>query len=407
MSGVLRRAPGLPGDWDGLVVICAGTSWDGVWFPEKHVADRLAAHAPVLYVDPPISPMTARRNPELAASMDGPRLRLLRPGLARLTPVVLPGMHRPGIYAVTEALVKRALARAVAGLGGWVRAVVVATPADLFGVCGERRKVLYATDDFVAGAGLMGIPEGRARRIEAAHAAAADTVVAISPDLAEKWERLSSRVAMIPNGCDDRMFAGTDDAPLPVDVELDPPVAGFIGHLSERIDVALLEAVAERGRSMLLVGPRQATFQIRRMDALLARPNVRWVGPKSFESLPSYLRAMDVGLTPYGDSAFNRASFPLKTLEYLAGGRGVVASDLPAIRWLDSDLIRSAPPSDPAAFADAVDEALAEPRTAALVSQRRAFAANHSWSARTADIARLLDIDMASPTPPGIEAAAP
>ena len=93
---------------------------------------------------------------------------------------------------------------------------------------------------------------------------------------------------------------------------------------------------------------------------------------------------MDVGLVPYRDSPFNRGSFPLKTLEYLAAGRGVVATDLPAIRWLNTDLISVA--VAPAAFADLVADLAAEPRTPALLARRRAFAVEHSWAQRAADI---------------------
>ena len=126
---------------------------------------------------------------------------------------------------------------------------------------------------------------------------------------------------MIPNGCEAEHFATADRASPPQDVHLEGPVAGFIGHMSERIDLAMLEAVASSGVSLLLVGPRQKTFEIAKLDRLLALPNVQWVGPKEFEELPSYLRVIDVGLTPYSQSDFNRASFPLKTLEYLAAGR--------------------------------------------------------------------------------------
>ena len=105
---------------------------------------------------------------------------------------------------------------------------------------------------------------------------------------------------------------------------------------------------------------------------------MRWVGLKTSDALPSYLRAMDVGIVPYRDSRFNRGSFPLKTLEYLAAGRAVVSTDLPAIRWLATDLICIA---EPASFADEVDRLLAMPRTAALLAQRQAFAARHSWAA--------------------------
>jgi teichuronic acid biosynthesis glycosyltransferase TuaH len=381
---------GLPGAWDGMVVICAGTSWDGIWFPEKHIADRLASYAPVLYVDPPVSPLSPRRLPELAPSLEGPRLRLLRPGLARLTPVVLPGMRRPGMQRVTEALVRRALRAAVSYLDADVRAVVTASPDVPFGECGERARVVYATDDFVAGAALMGVGEAQIRRNERRLAEEADLFIAASSALADHWRSLGTETALIPNGCDHYLYAATDEAPWPDDVDLPAPIAGFIGHLSDRIDVDLLEAVAATGRSLLLVGPRQPTFELARMDGLLRRPNVRWVGSKPFESLPSYLRTMHVGLTPYADSPFNRASFPLKTLEYLAGGRGVVATDLPAVRWLDSPLITTASGAGP--FAAAVVGALDEPAPPALAAERRAFAGRHSWTARTAEFAAALGI---------------
>lgn len=386
MSGL----PALPGEWDDLTVVCAGTSWDGVWFPEKHVAERLSRTAPVLYVDPPLSSRTAKRYPELAASLERPRLRLVRPGLARLTPIAVPGIHRLGLIELNEVLLRRLLRKAVSRLTDRVRAVVAAGPVDCFDVCGERQKVLYATDDFVAGARLTGLGVRQLARSEARQAETVDLVVAVSQPLVEKWSALGLEAVLLPNGCDTDLFATTDDAPPPDDVGLPAPIAGFFGHLSSRIDVSLLEAVAERGISLLLVGPRQGTFAIEAMDRLLAMPNVRWVGPKPFEQLPSYLRAMDVGLTPYADSEFNRASFPLKTLEYLAGGRAVVATDLPAVAWLDTDLITVA--SGPAAYADAVEKALAEGGTAQLRRERRRFAALHGWDVRTAEFARLLGI---------------
>lgn len=378
------------GQWDGLVVMCAGTSWDGVWFPDKHIASRLTSFAPVLYVDPPVSLTTPLRHPELAPSRRGSRLRRIGPSLARLTPMALPGMHRSGLHVLTQSLVRRQIARAVRSLTGSVAAVVTAACSVPFGVCGERLRVLYATDDFVAGAKLMGLPEERLRRCEERLAREADLVVAVSKPLAKKWRALGKEVVLIPNGCDYEAIARVEESHVPDDVRLTPPIVGFVGHLSERIDLSFLEAIAARGRSVLLVGPRQATFDIGRVGALLARPNVQWVGSKPFEDLPSYLRVIDVGLTPYADTPFNRASFPLKTLEYLAAGRAVVATDLPAVRWLGSDLIRVG--RTPSTFADEVDTALSEPRDGAVISRRQAVAAEHSWSNRTREFAAAIGL---------------
>ena len=160
--------------------------------------------------------------------------------------------------------------------------------------------------------------------------------------------------------------------------------------MSERIDLDMLEAVADTGVSLLLVGPRQPTFEIAKMDALFARPNVQWVGPKAFDELPSYLRVVDVGLTPYRQSAFNRASVPLKTLEYLAAGRPVVASDLPAHRRLDTAHVTLA--GTPAEFAERTRERLLAPDRSGAAA-RRALGARHSWAARAGDIARLIGLD--------------
>ena len=253
------------------------------------------------------------------------------------------------------------------------------------------RRVFYGTDDFVAGAKLMGTD---ARWLEAStrrQLERADVVIAISPELRETWSEQRSDIAVIPNGCDAAAFAAADVAPLPADVTLPGPIAGFVGHMSERIDLEMLEAVADSGVSLLLVGPRQPTFEIAKMDALFARPNVQWVGAKPFAELPSYLRVIDVGLTPYRSSAFNRASVPLKTLEYLAAGRPVVASDLPAHRRLDPHHVTLA--ATPAEFAARVAERLAAPARPEDAAARRALGAEHSWAARTADIARLVGLD--------------
>jgi teichuronic acid biosynthesis glycosyltransferase TuaH len=390
----------LPGDWDGLVVFHAANSWDSVKFADQHLAEALSRLVPVLYVDPPISFLTPLKRPEARAALRQPRLRLLAPGLARLTPVSLPGMERPGMAAITTVLVRRAMARAARSLAGrdGVRAVIAASVlVPTLGACGERLGVYWAQDDFVGGAELFGSSAERISSGELRLAAAADLIVASNPVVADAWRgRGRADTLLIPFGADAERFAATDQAPPAGDVELPAPVVGFVGHLGDRIDLRLLEAVADSGRSLLLVGPRHPRFELERMEQLLARANVQWVGPKPFEALPSYLRAIDVGLVPYADSAFNRGSFPLKTLEYLAAGRGVVATDLPAIRWLVEQaagregLIEVA--SEPADYAAAVERALSTGREAEAVARRRAFAAEHSWARRAEAFAAALGV---------------
>ena len=383
---------GAAGSSRDLVVICAANSWDTpVRLHDRQLAEHLAELVPVLYVDPPLSWLTPIRQRALGTALSEPRLRFLCPRLARLTPVVPPFPLRPGMVRLTAALLRRALRRTLNTLGcESVLALVATSPLlPVFGACGERSRVYWAQDDLAAGADLLGIAADRLALGERRLGEEADVIVAANPVLAAVWERRGRAVELIPYGCDAAAFAGTDEAPFPTDVDLPRPIAGFVGHVGDRIDLALLDAVAARGRSVLLVGPRHPRFEVDRLGALLARPNVTWVGAKRFEELSSYLRVIDVGLVPYTRSGFNVGSFPLKTLEYLAAGRAVVATDLPAHRWLATDLVTIA--DGPEAFANAVDAALESSGDPHEVELRRRFAAQHSWSERARAFARVLN----------------
>jgi teichuronic acid biosynthesis glycosyltransferase TuaH len=376
-------------DWSGLVVICSGTSWDGPRLSDRHLAERLTRWAPVLFVDPPISSLTPLRRPELRKSALSPGLSHVSGRLARLTPLAPPGVSRPVLRQLARLATRRAMKRAVGRLGCDVEAVILGSLDDLFGACGERQSILWGTDDFAAAGSLMGLPTEWLRQREDAQLARADVVTAVSDELAARWRSKRPDVVVIPNGCDLAHFADSESAPLPDSVTLPEPIATFVGHLSERIDMACLESVAETNHSLLLVGPRQATFESSRMEALLRRPNVQWVGPQPFEDLPSFMRVTSVGLTPYANSDFNRASFPLKTLEYLAAGKRVISTDLPAARGLAVDVVTIV--SSAAEFGLATAAALETPQ-AGSADVARAQAAQHDWDARTRDIARLLGL---------------
>jgi teichuronic acid biosynthesis glycosyltransferase TuaH len=372
--------------WDSLVVFCAANNYGGIKLADQHFAEQLSKLVPVLYVDPPISSLTPLKRPRTAASMMGPRVRILAPGLARLTPIVEPFPSKPRLAGLTARLVRGYLRRAIAQLGGpRVEAVISAWPQyPVFGSCQEQVSVYWAQDDFVGGAALLGLNAQHLDACERRVAASADFIVAANPVVADGWRARGGDVLLIPYGADIQAYANVDQAPPALDVDLSNPIVGFIGHINSRIDMSLLEAVADRGRSLLLVGPRDLAFEPRRFDALLGKPNVRWVGFKPFDALPSYLRAIDVGVVPYGDNSFNRGSFPLKTLEYLAAGRAVVSTDLPATRWLDTSLVATA--SAPEAFADQVDRLLDEGRVGgSLAASRREFALTHSWPVRAGE----------------------
>jgi teichuronic acid biosynthesis glycosyltransferase TuaH len=389
MRGQILDAMVEPGDGTGIdarafdhpVVLVAGNAWDGLASSDRHLARHLAAHVPVLYVDPPTRWWSS------APSTPS----VVHPGVLRITPRVPPAMYRAGLHRLLHHLVARSVNDALAALRTTSSAVVVATPSPILSVLESPRRVLYATDDWVAGARLMGVPPRRTDQVRALHAASADVVIAVSDVLADQYRARGHRqVLVIPNGCDLDTLADVDRQPLPEDVRLPHPVAGLLGHLSERVSLDHLEAVAGRSLSLLLVGPRQDHFGGARFDTLVRRPNVCWVGERHYEQIPSYLRLVDVGLTPYRSSPFNQASSPLKTIEYLAAGRGSVSTDLNGIRAFHTDEVTIA--DSPQAFADAVQRTLAVPRTSELADRRRAAVAQHAWALRAVEVLAALDL---------------
>jgi teichuronic acid biosynthesis glycosyltransferase TuaH len=380
-------------------------SWDGIPGTDREMALAMTRYAHVLWVDPQVSAVTPAR---LRGQVDGgivPSLCTVADGITRLTPVALPGLTRPGIRATTAPLLRAQVRWALRQMGVQPSVVVAGYLEDVLGRSDGAVNVLYCTDDYVAGAGLMGLSPRRLQAQERQALARADVVAVVSPPLADHWSALGADPVLIPNGC--------HPAPGPVQAgpagpaDLPGPVVGLVGQLSERIDLGILTALADNGFSLLIVGPHDSRWEPRGFAALTARPGVCFTGRIPAEAVPSYLAAMDIGITPYTASPFNRASFPLKTLEYLGAGLPVVSTDLPGSRWLLDDLASAdraddqimALASTPADVVAAVRRMVGEPGDPAQTDPEaatggselsrsdrcRLFAARHSW-ARRADV---------------------
>jgi teichuronic acid biosynthesis glycosyltransferase TuaH len=372
-----------------LIVWYAGVPWSGIAGTDRQMATALTRYTDVLWVDPPVSPLTPARFRHGASRLPIPTLKQLGPSMFRLTPQALPFHTRGALRGITAYLVRLQIRFALRHLGRVPRAVVVSHFENVLGHWPPgTSNIFFGTDDYVGGAGLMGIAKSRLEKEEKAQLRRADSIVAVSPELATRWQRLGFErpIAVVPNGV--QPYPHIDTAPA-VEVDLPAPIAGFVGHLSSRIDIGMLESVVAAGCSLLMVGPYNDSWERQRFQALLAHPRVKWVGPVPFEKLPGYLKVMDVGITPYADSEFNKASFPLKTLEYLAAGKPVVCTDLPAVKWLDTDLICVAGPQDFGAATLRASTTAADPQS---VQRRVAFAASHSWDRRAEVFAKTIGV---------------
>lgn len=373
-----------------LVVWCAGVSWSGIAGTDRQMAVALTKFADVLWVDPALSPLTPGRFRHGGARWPLPRLVTIDSTLLRLTPGALPFHSRGILRALTASLVRRQIRNALKQIGRTPHAVIASHLDDVLGTWGSNvSSVFYGTDDYVGGANLMGTARSRLEQEERRQLQRANLVIAISSELSERWRNLgfTGPMALIPNGVDVENYREIERV-VPANLNLPRPIAGFVGQLSARIDISLLESVVAAGCSLLLVGPRNPQWEATRFQALISHARVTWVGPVAYSELPRYLKVMDVGITPYTDSAFNRASFPLKTLEYLSAGKPAVSTDLPAVRWLASDLINVANNCN---FGQVV-LAAAHTNDRSSIQRRITFATSHSWTRRAEAFAAAVGI---------------
>ena len=347
------------------VVWLAGVDWDGSPGTDRRLVPELAMRRPVLWVDPPVSILRASPVEERPA-----------PGIIRRRPSSLPGMTRPGSRRVASGRVDAAV-RSMVRAYGPVAATVVARPLARFpgGTGGAR--ILFATDDWIAGAGMMGLDPHAIEEDLRGALSQADAVVAVSPALLDGLAAIARPKPgavrlVLPNGAPATSGAGVRQE----------PVAVLVGQLNERLDIATLDAVLAAGIRIRIYGRVVARDDAvrARIDALLARNGVEWRGTVAPDVLAAELPSAAVGLTPYTDTAFNRASSPLKTFDYLAAGLPVVSTDLSASRWMGSPAVRVA--VDAADFAEQVRVEVAHAGAAGRGDRARRLAEVHSWSRR-------------------------
>jgi glycosyltransferase involved in cell wall biosynthesis len=270
--------------------------------------------------------------------------------------------------------------------------------AQAVGSFGEKLLVYHVLDNYTqfvdSGATAL---RGSMARSEELILRRADVVFAVSDRLRKRCLRLNPNVFLVPNGVNYELFrAQAAGGEVPSDMSAIPrPIIGHIGAIQTDLDFSLLRQMAiERPQwSLVFVGPEELGRERRKFEALLAQPNVHYLGCRRADQVPAYISCCDVCIMPYCPEASTVPdSDNVKLYEYLACGRPVVSTDVPSARRF-LPLLRIA--TDPASFIRGVEESLTEsPHFSEL---RKVAASGHSWRRRVALISECI----VSRLPPG------
>ena len=200
------------------------------------------------------------------------------------------------------------------------------------------------------------------------------------------------RVAVVPDGAHlAALGTGHTAGTRPAD-PLAPCTVAYAGHLYawKGVDV-LLAAISHVPDVLgLVIGGHEAEPDLARLQALAARLGVEgrvtFTGHLPPSAIPAQLAQADILALPNPPSAIStHATSPLKLFEYMAAGKAIVASNLPAIREILTHDVNAVlvTPGDADALAAGIcrladDGAL----RAGLGQAARTAVAEYSWDRR-------------------------
>ncbi len=376
-------------------VIYAPTPWDAQRQLVHNLAEGLAVRHRVLYVDPPVSPLSPIRY-GLSPST-GPRLRAVLNRRVRscgalkvFSPLALPPVERPQMRTLSRPLLRAQISHAVAR-ARLQTPVVLATRGmpELVGAAGESLRVGMFADHPSAGASLMGRDaaelEAQASAIHQASDLLCTTSHSLVPLLAERgWHS-----EVIPAGFPADLVDAFDRATEPPEYAALPrPLLGYTGSIDDRLDFDAILKLSERfdSGSLVFVGTVSPRLSGAARDALATRGNIHLLGLRPRRQLPAYIRYLDVALLPYKDSLFTRYQSPMKYWEYLYAGPPIVGVGSPELRRYQPPLVNYAESAD--AVPAMVEQALSDPTSGR--EQRRRFALANTWEDRAEQLDALV-----------------
>lgn len=373
------------------------------WTNKQHTARLLAKRGwRVLYVE-----SVGLRSPSFVSGRDWGRLfRRLLQGIKAsligpikvennvwvLPPLMLPGKHHlPLIRALNQGLLRSTINRFVKR-NKFIRPLVwTYHPFMLEAIEGlETGPLVYhCVDDLAAVPGVDAIAFNleEIRLLKQCKA-----VFTTAESLKEKCLPYNANTHFLSNVVDAEHFGkALLPGPIPRDLERIPePRLVYHGVLSDfKLDFNLVLQVARLHPEWqwVFIGEEREGQNCPVIAQLKRLPNVHFLGYRSYEALPDYLRGMAVGLLPTLLNNYTRSMFPMKYYEYLAAGLSVVSTPLDFTHHYQSGLITG---SDASSIEKAIQQQLYNGKLSAR--QSKVFVGKNTWDSRMNSMLLLLKI---------------
>jgi len=369
------------------------------WFAENrtsshHIARRLGAQFPMLYVEVPGLRAPKVNTRDLRKLLKKLRMTFQRPQQVadhfwRMTLPQIPFRRFAFVRAVNRSISQMLIQRAIRRLDfhnaiAWFH---VPHPGFLARRLGEKLTVFYCIDEYSK---LPDVDGAAVQKMDDELTAAADIVFACNQKLIDARQSINPNIHLSPHGVDTELFAlaAAPETAIPEETKnLSRPIIGFWGLIDRWVDLTILEEIA-RARpkwTILLIG-RVAVDA----SALKRLPSVVFAGTKPYAQLPNWAKAIDVCILPFTRTSLMVQSSPLKLREYLAAGKPTVAVPLPESILLGKAILTA---EDGPGFVRAIEEALAANSPELVALRQKAVEAN-TWDATVAKVLVKLEAEL-------------
>jgi len=374
------------------LIVFSHLRWSFVYQRPQHLMSRLARHFRVLYFEEPVYERGCK--PYIETVPQGVNIDVLCPH----TPIEAVGFHDDQLSVLKPLLAEYLRDNAIDDYLVWFYTPM---PLPLIAQLHPRAVIYDCMDELTA---FKDAPRQLYQR-ETALLKVASAVFTGGPSLYESRRNLHPNVHCLPSAVDGCHFspanldAASAEARLARELQagMEGPRLGFFGVIDERLDLALVDALAGARPpwQLVMVGPVAKIDPAR----LPRRPNIHWLGMQSYALLPHLVASWDIGLLPFARNEATRFISPTKTLEYMAAEKPVVSTPINDVVALYGDVVRVA--GEPGEFIRACEEMLAENETSRTrrIGEMLATVRRMSWDNAVETIRAVLDQELQKPRP--------
>lgn len=381
------------------LIVFSHLRWHFIYQRPQHLLTRLAQRYRVIYVEEPVKDPG---QPRFERTTVAPQVELLKP----LTPLEASGFHDDQLSVLKPMLDEFMHKELIDDYLVWFY-----TPMALPLLAQMRpRAVVYdCLDDWSA---LAGAPRQLQQR-EAALLKLADLVLTSGPSLYEAKREVHPHVLCLPSAVDAHHYAPNNalahtclvKEARALQAHIPHPRLGFFGVIDERLNCALLRALARANPAwhIVMVGPVVS----KDAASLPQEPNIHWIGPQRHELLPQIMTGWDICILPLAVNEATRYTSPSKVLEYMAAEKPIVSTPLSDVVSMYGDVVEVA--ADTADFIAACECVLNESRQrrAQRMSDMLTSVSRFSWEQSVSAILAELDEQLAHKAQTGVHMSPP